>query len=51
MILKETTARLNESLKFNKTSLHVAIQDLIAQAEFAQHYLGQNGSVEILAVS
>ncbi|XP_069941647.1 prominin-1 isoform X5 [Cherax quadricarinatus] len=46
-ILKKTTARLNEHLKFNKTSLREAIGDLISQAEFAQHYLRVNGSREV----
>ncbi|XP_066957020.1 prominin-1-like isoform X7 [Macrobrachium rosenbergii] len=45
--LKSTTARLNEHLKFNKTSLREAIGDLISQAEFAQHYLRVNGSREV----
>ncbi|KAK3875885.1 hypothetical protein Pcinc_019276 [Petrolisthes cinctipes] len=45
--LKETTARLNEHLKFNKTSLREAIGDLISQAEFAQRYLRDNGSREV----
>ncbi|KAB7497557.1 Prominin-1-A, partial [Armadillidium nasatum] len=46
-ILKETMDRLNEALKFNKTSLNVAIQDLMKQAEFAQKYLQTNGSAEV----
>lgn len=45
--LKATTARLNEHLKFNKTSLREAIGDLITQAEFAQQYLRVNGSREV----
>ncbi|KAK8382982.1 hypothetical protein O3P69_011497 [Scylla paramamosain] len=45
--LKRTTARLNEHLKFNKTSLREAIVDLISQAEFAQYYLQVNGSREV----
>ncbi|XP_069173134.1 prominin-1 isoform X8 [Procambarus clarkii] len=45
--LKKTTARLNENLKFNKTSLREAIGDLISQAEFAQYYLRVNGSREV----
>lgn len=45
--LKKTTARLNEHLKFNKTSLREAIGDLISQAEFAQQYLRVNGSREV----
>ncbi|XP_050705639.1 prominin-1-like isoform X6 [Eriocheir sinensis] len=45
--LKKTTARLNEHLKFNKTSLREAIVDLISQAEFAQDYLQVNGSQEV----
>ncbi|KAG7166931.1 putative Prominin-like 1, partial [Homarus americanus] len=45
--LKKTTARLNEHLKFNKTSLREAIGDLINQAEFAQYYLRVNGSREV----
>lgn len=45
--LKRTTARLNEHLKFNKTSLREAIVDLISQAEFAQYYLQVNGSQEV----
>ncbi|MCL4128191.1 UNVERIFIED_CONTAM: hypothetical protein GTU68_013993, partial [Idotea baltica] len=46
--LKETTLRLSEALKFNKTSLAVAIQDLMNQAEFAQAYLQVNGSAEVV---
>jgi len=45
--LKATTERLNEHLKFNKTSLREAIADLITQAEFAQSYLRTNGSKEV----
>ncbi|XP_063610184.1 prominin-1-like isoform X4 [Penaeus indicus] len=45
--LNKTTARLNEHLKFNKTSLREAIGDLISQAEFAQQYLRINGSREV----
>lgn len=45
--LKKTTARLNEHLKFNKTSLREAIVNLISQAEFAQYYLQVNGSQEV----
>ncbi|KAK7084611.1 hypothetical protein SK128_007792, partial [Halocaridina rubra] len=45
--LKATTLRLNEHLKFNKTSLREAIGDLISQAEFAQQYLRVNGSREV----
>ncbi|CAL4071051.1 unnamed protein product, partial [Meganyctiphanes norvegica] len=45
--LKATTERLNEHLKFNKTSLREAIADLISQAEFAQSYLRTNGSKEV----
>lgn len=42
--------RLDEALKFNKTSLNVAIQDLMKQAEFAQKYLQTNGSSEVAEV-
>lgn len=49
--LKRTTARLNEHLKFNKTSLREAIGDLINQAEFAQYYLQVNGSQEVTEVN
>lgn len=49
--LKKTTARLNEHLKFNKTSLREAIGDLISQAEFAQQYLRVNGSREVTEVN
>ena len=50
-VLNDTTEALSERLKFNKTSLKVAIEDLIDQAEFAQEYLQVNGSKEVVQVS